>query len=495
MPKRTDLSTILLIGSGPIVIGQGAEFDYSGTQAVKALKEEGYRVILVNSNPATIMTDPELADRTYIEPVTADWVAKVIERERPEALLPTMGGQTALNVAMALQRNGVLAQFGVELIGANERAIRLAEDREEFAHAMQRIGLATPEGKTVHSVEEALTAVEETGYPAILRPSFTLAGTGGGIAYNREEFETLIRRGLELSPVGSVLVERSIIGWKEFELEVMRDGADNVVIVCSIENLDPMGVHTGDSITVAPAMTLSDREYQVMRDASIRIIREIGVAAGGCNIQFAVDPATGEQLVIEMNPRVSRSSALASKATGFPIARIGTKVAVGYRLDELPNDITRTTPASFEPVLDYVVVKIPRFAFEKFPAADPTLTTQMKSVGEVMAIGRTFKEAFQKGLRGLEADRSGWVIGAAPADARLEDDSLETALVALRTPTPERIFQVKRALLLGATVEAIADRTGIDPWFLDQMVELVEAERAWQRGSGAAGRGADELRR
>ncbi|MFL5449423.1 MAG: carbamoyl phosphate synthase large subunit, partial [Gemmatimonadales bacterium] len=318
MPKRTDLSTILLIGSGPIVIGQGAEFDYSGTQAVRALKEEGYRVVLVNSNPATIMTDPELADRTYIEPVTPEWVAKVIERERPQALLPTMGGQTALNVAMALQRNGTLDRFGVELIGANERAIRLAEDREEFAQAMKRIGLATPEGRTVHSVEEALLAVEVSGYPAILRPSFTLGGTGGGIAYNREEFETLIRRGLELSPVGSVLVERSIIGWKEFELEVMRDGADNVVIVCSIENLDPMGVHTGDSITVAPAMTLTDREYQVMRDAAIRIIREIGVAAGGCNIQFAVDPATGEQLVIEMNPRVSRSSALASKATGFP---------------------------------------------------------------------------------------------------------------------------------------------------------------------------------
>ncbi len=344
MPKRTDLKTILLIGSGPIVIGQGAEFDYSGTQAVRALKEEGYRVVLVNSNPATIMTDPELADATYIEPVTPEWVAKVIERERPDALLPTMGGQTALNVAMALQRDGTLAKYGVELIGANERAIRLAEDREEFAQAMQRIGLATPPGRTVRSLEEALEAVEATGYPAILRPSFTLGGTGGGIAYNLEEFETLVRRGLELSPVGSVLVERSVIGWKEFELEVMRDGADNVVIVCSIENLDPMGVHTGDSITVAPAMTLTDREYQVMRDASIRIIREIGVEAGGCNIQFAVDPATGEQLVIEMNPRVSRSSALASKATGFPIARIGTKVAVGYTLDELPNDITRVTP-------------------------------------------------------------------------------------------------------------------------------------------------------
>src|SRR5512141_900729 len=393
MPTRTDLKTILLIGSGPIVIGQGAEFDYSGTQAVRALKEEGYRVVLVNSNPATIMTDPELADRTYIEPVTPEWVTRVIERERPDALLPTMGGQTALNVAMALHRDGTLEKFGVELIGANERAIRIGEDREEFAQAMRRIGLATPEGRTVTSLEDALDAVEATGYPAILRPSYTLGGTGGGIAYNLEEFETLIRRGLELSPVGSVLVERSVIGWKEFELEVMRDGAD-----------------------------------QVMRDASIRIIREIGVEAGGCNIQFAVDPATGEQLVIEMNPRVSRSSALASKATGFPIARIGTKVAVGYRLDELPNDITRVTPASFEPVLDYVVVKIPRFAFEKFPAADPTLTTQMKSVGEAMAIGRTFKEAFQKGLRGLETDRSGWVEGATLADDRLQDDSLASAL-------------------------------------------------------------------
>ncbi|HWA16009.1 MAG TPA: carbamoyl-phosphate synthase large subunit, partial [Gemmatimonadales bacterium] len=365
MPKRTDLRSILLLGSGPIIIGQGAEFDYSGTQAVRALKEEGYRVILVNSNPATIMTDPEIADRTYVEPVTPEWVRKVIERERPDALLPTMGGQTALNVAMALVKDGTLAKYNVELIGANERAIRVAEDRSEFAEAMVRIGLATPRGKTVKSLEEALAAVEETGYPAIIRPSFTLGGSGGGIAYNREEFIAIVEHGLELSPVTSVLVERSIIGWKEFELEVMRDGKDNVVIVCSIENIDPMGVHTGDSITVAPAMTLTDREYQVMRDSAIKIIREVGVEAGGCNIQFAVNSKTGEQLVIEMNPRVSRSSALASKATGFPIARIGTKVAVGYRLDELPNDITKTTPASFEPVLDYVVVKIPRFAFEK----------------------------------------------------------------------------------------------------------------------------------
>jgi len=486
MPKRTDLETILLIGSGPIVIGQGAEFDYSGTQAVRALKEEGYRVILVNSNPATIMTDPEFADRTYIEPVTPEWVTKVIEREQPDALLPTMGGQTALNVAMALHRDGTLAKHGVELIGATERAIRIAEDREEFAQAMRRIGLATPQGCVVRSLEDARAAVEVTDYPAICRPSFTLGGTGGGIAYNREEFEDLIRRGLQLSPVGSVLVERSVIGWKEFELEVMRDGADNVVIVCSIENLDPMGVHTGDSITVAPVMTLTDQEYQRMRDAAIAVIREVGVAAGGCNIQFAVNPRTGDQLVIEMNPRVSRSSALASKATGFPIARIGTKVAVGYRLDELPNDITRTTPASFEPVLDYVVVKIPRFAFEKFPSADPRLTTQMKSVGEVMAIGRTFKEAFQKGIRGLEADRAGWVVGQTLADDRLEDTQPETLLAALRTPTPERIYQIKHALMAGIEIEAIAERSGIDPWFLWQLAELLDAEREWAGADGDA---------
>ena len=485
MPKRTDISSILLIGSGPIIIGQGAEFDYSGTQAARALKEEGYRVILVNSNPATIMTDPELADRTYIEPVTPEWVARVIERERPDALLPTMGGQTALNVAMALANDGTLARFGVELIGADARAIGLAEDREQFALAMARLGLATPAGRTVRSREEALEAVASTGYPAIVRPSFTLGGSGGGIAYNREEFEALIERGLELSPVGSVLVEQSVIGWKEFELEVMRDAADNVVIVCSIENIDPMGVHTGDSITVAPAMTLTDREYQRMRDSALAIIREVGVAAGGCNIQFAVDPATGTQLVIEMNPRVSRSSALAWKATGFPIARIGAKLAVGYRLDELPNDITRTTPASFEPVLDYVVVKVPRFAFEKFPTADPTLTTQMKSVGEVMAIGRTFKEAFQKGLRGLEIDRAGWVLGASPAADRLADAEISTVKAALRTPTPERIFQVKRALAAGVSAADVAERTGIDPWFIDQFAELVEAEVGWAADPGA----------
>jgi len=479
MPKRTDISSILIIGSGPIVIGQGAEFDYSGTQAVRALKEEGYRVILVNSNPATIMTDPELADATYVEPVTAEWVARVIERERPDALLPTLGGQTALNVAMALVADGTLAKYGVELIGANERAIRLAEDRAEFAEAMVRLGLDSPTGTTVGSLEEGLAAVAETGYPAILRPSFTLGGSGGGIAYNRDEFIAMLTRGLDLSPTTSVLVEASLIGWKEYELEVMRDGADNVVIVCSIENLDPMGVHTGDSITCAPAMTLTDREYQRMRDASIQIIREVGVAAGGCNIQFAVNPATGKQVVIEMNPRVSRSSALASKATGFPIARIAAKLAVGYTLDELPNDITKVTPASFEPVLDYVVVKIPRFAFEKFPAAEATLTTQMKSVGESMAIGRTFKEALQKGFRGLETGRAGWVIGAGPIDDRLDAIDRETLLAAIRRPTPERFFQIKRAMIAKLTVEELHEASGIDPWFLHQLAELVASEDEW----------------
>ncbi|PYP46655.1 MAG: carbamoyl phosphate synthase large subunit [Gemmatimonadetes bacterium] len=494
MPKRTDLERILLIGSGPIVIGQAAEFDYSGTQAAKALTEEGYFVVLVNSNPATIMTDPELADRTYIEPVTPEWVRKVIERERPDALLPTMGGQTALNVAMALAKDGTLERFGVELIGANARAIQMAEDRAEFGAAMRRIGLATPVGRTVASVADGLAAAGETGFPAIIRPSFTLGGTGGGVAYNRTELEELVERALELSPLHTTLIERSVLGWKEFELEVMRDRRDNVVIVCSIENLDPMGVHTGDSITVAPAMTLSDREYQRMRDAAIAIIREVGVEAGGCNIQFAVNPVDGEMLVIEMNPRVSRSSALASKATGFPIARIGTKLAVGYTLDELPNDITKTTPASFEPVLDYVVVKVPRFAFEKFPTADFRLTTQMKSVGEAMAIGRTFKEAFQKGLRALEIGRPGWVIGASLADDRLTSDSPEDLRVALRTPTPERAFQIKRALLAGVSVDEVAQASGIDPWFLFQMEELLEAER-WFAALPQGETGAAELRR
>ena len=477
MPRRSDLHRILLIGSGPIIIGQAAEFDYSGTQAAKALREDGYEVILVNSNPATIMTDPEIADRTYIEPVTPDIVEQVIERERPDALLPTMGGQTALNVAMALSERGVLERYNVELIGADARAIQLAEDRELFANAMRRIGLSVARGGIARTWDDAEALIPVVDFPAIIRPSFTLGGTGGGVAFNRDEYEEIVRRGLELSPVRQVLIERSVLGWKEFELEVMRDHADNVVIVCSIENLDPMGVHTGDSITVAPAMTLTDREYQTMRDAAVAVIREIGVAAGGCNIQFAVNPADGEMLVIEMNPRVSRSSALASKATGFPIARIGTKLAVGYRLDEITNDITKTTPASFEPVLDYVVVKCPRFAFEKFAAADPRLTTQMKSVGEAMAIGRTFKEALQKGLRALETGRAGWVTGATLQDDRLSDDSLDTLRGALRQPTPERIFQVKRALAAGLTVAEVAEHSRIDPWFLNQMMELIEAER------------------
>ena len=492
MPKRTDLHRILVIGSGPIVIGQAAEFDYSGTQATKALREEGYEVVLVNSNPATIMTDPEFADRTYIEPVTAEFVEKVIARERPDAVLPTMGGQTALNVALALYDNGVLEKYGCELIGANARAIRVAEDRKLFAEAMERIGLTCAAGRTVTTLDEAIAGVEETGFPAIIRPSFTLGGTGGGIAYNREEFERMVMRGLDLSPVHSVLIERSLLGWKEFELEVMRDHADNVVIVCSIENLDPMGVHTGDSITVAPAMTLTDREYQVMRDAAVAIIREIGVDAGGCNIQFAVNPRNGDLIVIEMNPRVSRSSALASKATGFPIARIGAKLAVGFTLDEVPNDITKTTPASFEPVLDYVIVKCPRFAFEKFAAADPGLTTQMKSVGESMAIGRTFKEAFQKALRALETGRSGWTVGERLIDDRLTEESKEALRGALRRPTPERIFQVKRAMQLGMGTAELHELTAIDPWFLDQLRELLDAE-LWYRALATID--ADAMRR
>ncbi len=479
MPRRDDLHSILILGSGPIIIGQACEFDYSGTQAVRALKEEGYRVILVNSNPATIMTDPDLADRTYIEPLTPEWVERVIEREKPDAILPTMGGQTALNIAMELQKTGVLEKHGVELIGANARSIEMAEDREKFAEAMDRIGLAVTTGGFAQSLEEALGIVEETGYPSIIRPSFTMGGTGGGIAYNREEFEAQVRRGIDASPIGEVLVDRSVLGWKEYELEVVRDGADNVIIICSIENVDPMGVHTGDSITVAPAQTLSDVEYQRMRDASIAIIREIGVEAGGCNIQFAVSPETGEMLIVEMNPRVSRSSALASKATGFPIARVGAKLAVGYHLDELPNDITRTTPASFEPVLDYVVCKFPRFAFEKFPEVNPVLGVQMKAVGETMAIGRTFRAAWQKGLRGLEIGRPGWVVGATLDDDGLEGDDVDSLLSALRRPTSERPFQLKRAMLAGVALSDIQEATGIDPWFLDQLADILEREAAW----------------
>jgi carbamoyl-phosphate synthase large subunit len=467
MPRRSDLHRILVIGSGPIIIGQAAEFDYSGTQATKALKEEGYEVILINSNPATIMTDPEFADRTYVEPVTPEFVELILEKERPDAILPTMGGQTALNVAMALSESGALQKYGVELIGATAKAIALAEDRRQFGDAMHRIGLAVAPGGIAESYDEAEAILETTGFPAIIRPSYTLGGTGGGIAYNRAEFEEIVRHGLDQSPTHQVLVERSVIGWKEFELEVMRDHDDNVVIVCSIENIDPMGVHTGDSITIAPAMTLTDREYQTMRDAAVAIIREVGVDAGGCNIQFAINPRDGEMLVIEMNPRVSRSSALASKATGFPIARIGAKLAVGYRLDEIANDITKTTPASFEPVLDYVVVKVPRFAFEKFPQADDRLTTQMKSVGEVMAIGRNFQESLQKALRGLETGVDGFNLKSVDMD-KIEDE--------LAYPRGERLWYVADAFGVGMSLEDIHRFTKIDPWFLVQIKDLVDTE-------------------
>src|SRR5919206_537320 len=460
MPKRTDLRKIMIIGSGPIVIGQACEFDYSGTQGCRALREEGYEVVLVNSNPATIMTDPEMATRTYIEPLTPEFVAKVIERERPQALLPTLGGQTALNLAVALAEDGTLERFGVELIGAKIPAIKKAEDRELFKQAIERIGLALPRSGYAKSIEDAKNVVRTTGYPALIRPSFTLGGTGASIAYNPEELESAVRWGLQMSPVESVLIEESVIGWKEFELEVMRDLADNVVIICSIENFDPMGVHTGDSITVAPSQTLTDREYQLMRDMAIRVIRKVGVETGGSNIQFGIDPENGDIRIIEMNPRVSRSSALASKATGFPIAKIAAKLAVGYTLDEIPNDITRKTPASFEPTIDYCVVKIPKWAFEKFPASDPTLGTQMKSVGEAMAIGRTFKEAFQKGLRSLE------VRGA----FRMPDDLDETELRRrLIVPSAERVYFVMHALGRGYTVEELHELTKIDPWFLDNL--------------------------
>src|SRR2546422_2560010 len=470
MPKRTDLHRILLIGSGPIVIGQGAEFDYSGTQAVKALKEEGFEVVLVNSNPATIMTDPEVADRTYIEPLTPEFVAKVIERERPQAMLPTVGGQTGLNLAVALAEDGTLDRFGVELIGAKLPAIRTAEDRNLFGAAMARIGLEMPKGFFATSAEEARAGVRtgRMGFPLIIRPSFTLGGTGGSVAYHPEELEAAVKWGLQQSPAGQVLIEESVLGWKEYELEVMRDLRDNVIIICSIENFDPMGVHTGDSITVAPAQTLTDREYQAMRDAAIAVIREIGVETGGSNIQFAVHPADGRLVVIEMNPRVSRSSALASKATGFPIAKIAAKLAVGYTLDEIRNDITRETPASFEPVLDYCVVKIPRWAFEKFPEADRTLTTQMKSVGEVMAIGRTFKEALQKAVRSLEQDRWGLTL-----DRPIDDDELRGLL---RVPNPDRLFALGDAYRTGFSTSEIHALTKIDPWFLEQIRQIVELE-------------------
>ncbi len=468
MPKDPKVHSVLVIGSGPIVIGQACEFDYSGTQAIKVLRREGIRVSLVNSNPATIMTDPEYADRTYIEPLTPETVEAILERERPDAILPTVGGQTALNLAVELSRRGVLDRLGIRLIGASRRAVEVGEDRKLFKEAMARIGLEVPRSGVARSVAEARAVAEMTGLPAVIRPSFTLGGTGGGIVYNLEELEGLVSRGLDLSPVHEVLIEESVIGWKEYELEVMRDRADNFVVICSIENFDPMGIHTGDSVTVAPAQTLTDREYQVMRNAARAIIREVGVETGGSNIQFAVDPRTGRLVVIEMNPRVSRSSALASKATGFPIAKIAALLAIGYHLDEIRNDITRVTPASFEPVLDYVVVKIPRWAFEKFPDAQPTLGTQMKSVGEVMAIGRTFKEALHKGLRGLETGISGF------ARTDLDDSRIKEKLL---NPDPDRIFYVKRALDLGWSHPEIFRMTGIDPWFLDQIQQIVELER------------------
>lgn len=474
MPRRTDIHKILIVGSGPIVIGQACEFDYSGTQACKALRSEGFEVVLINSNPATIMTDPEIADRTYVEPLTPEAVRAVIERERPDAMLPTVGGQTALNIAVALAEDGTLKRFGVELIGAKLDAIKVAEDRLLFKHAMQEIGIDMPLSGVVKSMDEARDLAETIGYPAIIRPSFTLGGTGGGIAFNAEEYEELVARALAASPVHETLIEQSIIGWKEYELEVMRDLADNVVIICSIENFDPMGIHTGDSITVAPAQTLTDREYQVMRDAAIRVIRKVGVETGGSNIQFALNPHDGRLMIIEMNPRVSRSSALASKATGFPIAKIAAKLAVGYTLDEIPNDITRKTPASFEPTIDYCVVKIPKWAFEKFPLSDPTLGTQMKSVGEAMAIGRTFKEAFQKGLRSLEV-RSAFRI---PSD--LDDAELRRRLV---VPSAERVYFVMHALTIGYSLEALHDLTKIDPWFLDNVSQIIETERELRRES------------
>ncbi|HEX7766106.1 MAG TPA: carbamoyl-phosphate synthase large subunit [Nitrospira sp.] len=481
MPKRTDIKSILLIGSGPIVIGQACEFDYSGTQACKALREEGFKVILINSNPATIMTDPELADRTYIEPITLEVVEKVIERERPDALLPTMGGQTALNATMGLVKRGVLEKYGVKLIGASAEAIHKAEDREAFKQAMQRIGLNVPESGTAHNRDEAARILEKVGFPAIIRPSFTMGGTGGNIAYNREEFEKLIDWALAMSPTSQVLIERSLIGWKEYELEVMRDLKDNVVIICPIENLDPMGVHTGDSITVAPAMTLTDKEYQRMRDAALRIIREIGVDTGGSNIQFGLNPDNGEMIIIEMNPRVSRSSALASKATGFPIAKIAAKLAIGYTLDEITNDITGVTKASFEPTIDYVVVKIPRFAFQKFKGADPTLTTQMKSVGEVMAIGRTFKESLQKAIRSLELDLNGLAsrVGidrGIPAEFN-RAEAVEKVRRTLKTPLPERLWYLADGIRLGLANDELFAITKIDPWFLEQVRELIQFEQ------------------
>ena len=470
MPKRKDIKKILILGSGPIIISQACEFDYSGTQACKALKEEGYQVVLVNSNPATIMTDPDISTRTYVEPILPEVVEKIIAKEKPDALLPTLGGQTALNVGVTLAKDGVLEKYKVEMIGANYEVISKSEDRKLFKDSMRKIGLDVPESGLAYNMQQARSVAKKIGLPLIIRPSFTLGGTGGGVAYNIDEFEEIAARGLESSIISEILIEKSVIGWKEYELEVMRDKNDNVVIICSIENFDPMGIHTGDSITVAPAQTLTDKEYQLMRDAAIRIIREVGVETGGSNIQFAINPENGKMVVIEMNPRVSRSSALASKATGFPIAKIAAKLAVGYTLDEIPNDITRETPACFEPTIDYCVVKIPRFTFEKFPGTDPTLTTSMKSVGEVMAIGRTFKEALQKGLRSLE-------IGVDGLEEPSSNIFLEECRQKLILPSAERIFFIGYALRLGMSVEKIHQLTKIDPWFLQNMWEIVELER------------------
>src|SRR5882757_837690 len=472
MPRRDDLETILLIGSGPIVIGQACEFDYSDTQACRVLREEGYRVVLVNSNPATIMTDPEFADATYIEPLDVPTLARIIDKERPDALLPTLGGQTGLNLAIALHEAGVLDTYGVEMIGANVEAIRTAEDRQRFKVAMVEIGLHVPPSGIAYDIDDALRVGDEVGYPVIVRPAFILGGGGTGIAHDREEMKRLAERGLAASPISEILIERSIAGWKEYELEVMRDHADNVVVICSIENVDPMGVHTGESITVAPAQTLTDVDYQLMRDAAFACIRRIGVETGGSNVQFAVNPQTGEMVIIEMNPRVSRSSALASKATGFPIAKIAAKLAVGFRLDEVQNDITRETPASFEPTIDYVVTKIPRWAFEKLPGSSPVLGTQMQSVGEVMAIGRTFCESLQKAVRSLETGRLG--LNCDPAEHELDALSDDELVLATAVPTPDRIFQLEVALRRFVSVERLHEVTGIDPWFLDQVLQIVE---------------------
>lgn len=475
MGKRTDIKKILVIGSGPIVIGQACEFDYSGSQACKALREEGYQVCLVNSNPATIMTDPEMADRIYLEPLVPEVVAKIIEKEKPDALLPTLGGQTALNLATALYEMGIIEKFGVKLIGANYQAIKKAEDRELFKESMRNIGLKVPDSGIAHNLNQAINVAQQIGFPVIIRPAYTLGGTGGSIAYNIEEFEELAEIGLKASFIGEILIEQSVCGWKEFELEVMRDIKDNVVIICSIENFDPMGVHTGDSITVAPVQTLTDKEYQDMRDAAIRIIREIGVETGGSNIQFAVNPDNGEMVVIEMNPRVSRSSALASKATGFPIAKIATKLAVGYTLDEIPNDITKMTPSCFEPSIDYCVVKIPKFNFEKFPGAQPVLGTAMKSVGEVMAIGRTFKEAFQKALRSLEEGYLGL------EDIKTSYYDIEQGL---KIPNPHRAFLIKKAFKEGKTIDEVYQLSKIDRWFLSNIKEIVDFEKEMERFKG-----------